>query len=95
MPVGVCAPLWTCSAGARRWEQGVNRWGEPAERPLARVWGVSALVQAIGDSLASVLDWARPQALPVTVVPGVEHFFHGRLPLLKALALRHLAAAPL
>lgn len=45
--------------------------------------------------LASVLDWARPQALPVTVVPGVEHFFHGRLPLLKALALRHLAAAPL
>lgn len=45
--------------------------------------------------LASVLDWARPQALPVTVVPGVEHFFHGRLPLLKALALRHLAATPL
>ncbi|MFW9594659.1 MAG: alpha/beta hydrolase [Macromonas sp.] len=45
--------------------------------------------------LASALDWARPQALPITVVPGVEHFFHGRLPLLKALALRHLAAAPL
>lgn len=45
--------------------------------------------------LASVLDWARPQALPVTVVPGVEHFFHGRLPLLKALALRHLAVASL
>ncbi len=33
-------------------------------------------------------------ALPITVVPGVEHFFHGRLPLLKALALRHLAASP-
>ncbi len=31
----------------------MNRWGEPAERPLARVWGVSALVQAIGDSLAT------------------------------------------
>lgn len=43
--------------------------------------------------LASVLDWARPQILPVTVVPGVEHFFHGRLPLLKTLALRHLAVA--
>lgn len=43
--------------------------------------------------LAAVLDWARPQALPVTVVPGVEHFFHGRLPLLKSLALRHLASA--
>lgn len=40
--------------------------------------------------LAAVLDWARPQALPVTVVPGCEHFFHGQLPLLKSLALRHL-----
>jgi uncharacterized protein len=40
--------------------------------------------------LSSVLDWARPQSLPVTVVPGVEHFFHGQLPLLKNLVLRHL-----
>ena len=40
--------------------------------------------------LASVLDWARPQVLPVTVVPGGEHFFHGQLPLLKSLVLRHL-----
>jgi len=42
--------------------------------------------------LASVMDWARPQALPVTVIPGGEHFFHGQLPLLKSLVLRHLAA---
>ena len=27
-------------------------------------------------ALAAVLDWARPQALPVTVVPGGGHFFH-------------------
>jgi len=40
--------------------------------------------------LSSVLDWARPQSLPVTVVPGVEHFFHGQLPLLKNLVVRHL-----
>lgn len=40
--------------------------------------------------LAAVMDWARPQALPITVIPGGEHFFHGRLPLLKALVLRHL-----
>ena len=33
--------------------------------------------------LASVLDWARPQDLPVVVVPGAAHFFHRRLPLLK------------
>lgn len=40
--------------------------------------------------LSAVLDWARPQALPVTVVPGVGHFFHGQLPLLKNCVLRHL-----
>ena len=42
--------------------------------------------------LASVLDWARPQALPVTVVPGGEHFFHGQLPLLRSLVMRHVRA---
>jgi len=35
--------------------------------------------------LADVLDWARPQTLPVTVMPGASHFFHGRLPLLQEL----------
>ena len=40
--------------------------------------------------LASVMDWARPQSLPITVIPGVEHFFHGQLPLLKSLVSRHL-----
>lgn len=39
--------------------------------------------------LASVLDWARPQELPVVVVPGGEHFFHGRLNLLSDIVLRH------
>ena len=42
--------------------------------------------------LAAVFDWARSQALPVTVVPGVGHFFHGQLPLLKNLVVRHLAS---
>jgi hypothetical protein len=40
--------------------------------------------------LASVMDWARPQSLPITVIPGCEHFFHGQLPLLKSLVVRHL-----
>jgi uncharacterized protein len=40
--------------------------------------------------LSSVMDWARPQSLPVTVIPGVAHFFHGQLPLLKTLVARHL-----
>jgi alpha/beta superfamily hydrolase len=42
--------------------------------------------------LASVMDWARPQSLPITVIPGCEHFFHGQLPLLKSLVVRHLRA---
>lgn len=33
--------------------------------------------------LAAVFDWARPNALPVTVLPGAGHFFHGQLPVLK------------
>ena len=35
--------------------------------------------------LAAVLDWARPQELPVIVVPGAEHFFHRKLHLLRAI----------
>ncbi|OGB06008.1 MAG: alpha/beta hydrolase [Burkholderiales bacterium RIFCSPHIGHO2_12_FULL_61_11] len=45
--------------------------------------------------LSAVLDWARPQALPVTVVPGVGHFFHGQLTLLKNLVARHLSSPTL
>ena len=44
--------------------------------------------------LSAVLDWARPQSLPVVVVPGVGHFFHGQLPLLKSLVVRNWAAVP-
>lgn len=33
--------------------------------------------------LSDVLDWARPQALPVVVFPGCSHFFHGRLTQLR------------
>ena len=43
-------------------------------------------------ALAAVMDWARPQALPVTVVPGGGHFFHGQLPLLRNLVVRHLSS---
>ncbi len=42
--------------------------------------------------MASVLDWARPQALPVTVVPGAGHFFHGQLALLREIVRKHLLA---
>jgi uncharacterized protein len=35
--------------------------------------------------LAKVLDWARPQELPVVVIPGADHFFHLRLNLIKSI----------
>jgi len=39
--------------------------------------------------LQSVLDWASPQMLLVTVVPGAEHFFHGKLHILKNIILQN------
>lgn len=41
--------------------------------------------------LISVLDWARPQSLPVTVFPGTGHFFHRRLTQLKHVVIDALA----
>ena len=40
--------------------------------------------------LSATLDWARPQSLPVVVFPGVGHFFHGQLALLKSVVVQHL-----
>jgi alpha/beta superfamily hydrolase len=40
--------------------------------------------------LAATLDWARPQSLPIIVLPGVGHFFHGQLSLLKNLVVQQL-----
>jgi len=37
--------------------------------------------------LEAVLNWARPQGLPIVVVPGGEHFFHGRLAQLQRIVL--------
>lgn len=39
--------------------------------------------------LADALEWARPQHLPVVVLPAAEHFFHGRLTQLRDIVKRH------
>ena len=39
--------------------------------------------------LPTVMEWARPQHLPVVVLPGAGHFFHGRLVQLKQIVLQH------
>jgi alpha/beta superfamily hydrolase len=38
--------------------------------------------------LSATLDWARPQGLPVVVLPGVGHYFHGQLTRLRDLVQR-------
>jgi alpha/beta superfamily hydrolase len=35
--------------------------------------------------LAAVLEWARPQELPVILVPGADHFFHRKLHILRTI----------
>ena len=73
--------------------------GAPAERlalvapaatrfDLAPVPADTLVIHGESDDvvpLAAVLDWARPQALPITVVPGAGHFFHGQLTLLRSI----------
>jgi hypothetical protein len=39
-------------------------------------------------ALADVMDWARPQHLPIVVLPEAGHFFHGRLHQIKQLVLQ-------
>ncbi|WP_284336057.1 alpha/beta hydrolase [Comamonas sp. NoAH] len=68
---------------------------EPAQLPVAAHERTLVLHGEADDTvpLQSVMDWARPQTLPVTVVPAGGHFFHGQLPLLKGLVARHLSAS--
>ncbi|HEV3106201.1 MAG TPA: alpha/beta fold hydrolase, partial [Trinickia sp.] len=37
--------------------------------------------------IASVFEWARPQELPVVVIPGAEHFLHRKLHVLKRIVV--------
>jgi len=41
--------------------------------------------------LSAVLDWARPQDLPVVLIPGADHFFHRKLHILRGLVRTHCA----
>jgi len=53
---------------------------------LVGVPGDSIVIHGERDetvALAKVLDWARPQELPVVVIPGADHFFHLRLNVIK------------
>ncbi|UCE30911.1 MAG: alpha/beta hydrolase [Burkholderiales bacterium] len=62
----------------------VSRW------PVAPLPPSTLVIHGENDDvvpLADVLDWARPLAQPVTVVPGADHFFHRKLTVLKNLVV--------
>ena len=56
--------------------------------PVGIVPAQTLVIQGEEDDvvpLKDVLDWARPQQLPVVVLPGAGHFFHGNLVRLQSL----------
>ncbi|MCW5299504.1 alpha/beta hydrolase [Herbaspirillum lusitanum] len=76
--------------------------GTPAERlalvgtaagkwPMPPVPADTILIHGELDDtipLTAVLDWARPQELPVIVIPGADHFFHRKLQHIKTLIVQ-------
>jgi alpha/beta superfamily hydrolase len=80
-------------------QQRLQAAGEPAERLVlvgaaAGKWAMpsvpanSILIHGEQDdtiTLAAVLDWVRPQDVPVIVIPGADHFFHRKLQHIKTL----------
>ncbi len=74
-------------------QQRLTEQGRPAERlvlvgcaagkwELAPVPADTILIHGEQDDtipLSDVLEWARPQDLPVVVIPGADHFFHLKL----------------
>ncbi len=63
------------------------------KQPMATVPAGTIVVHGESDEvvpLSATLDWARPQSLPVIVLPGVGHFFHGQLTLLKNVVVAQL-----
>lgn len=75
--------------------------GAPAERlalvgsaagkwPMPPVPANTMLIHGEHDEtipLADVFDWARPLDIPVIVIPGAGHFFHGKLQHIKRLVV--------
>jgi alpha/beta superfamily hydrolase len=76
--------------------------GRPAERlvlvgtaagkwPMPDVPNDTILIHGELDdtiTLQQVFDWARPQDIPVIVIPGADHFFHRKLGHIKNLVMQ-------
>jgi hypothetical protein len=85
-----------------RLQQRLLAEGRPAERlvligtaagkwPMPDVPADTILIHGEVDdtiTLTQVLDWARPQDIPVIVIPGADHFFHRKLGHIKNLVIQ-------
>ena len=85
-----------------RLQQRLAAEGRPAERlvlvgtaagkwPVPDVPADTILIHGEVDdtiTLTQVLDWARPQDIPVIVIPGADHFFHRKLGHIKNLVIQ-------
>lgn len=70
----------------------VGRFAMPAVAPdTLVVHGEHDDVVPLADALA----WARPQHLPIVVLPDAGHFFHGRLTQLRDIVQRHFSGVAL
>jgi alpha/beta superfamily hydrolase len=80
-----------------RLQQRLTEQGRPAQRlvlvgtaagkwPMPNVPPNTILIHGEQDdtiTLEQVFNWARPQDLPVIVIPGADHFFHRKLQHIK------------
>jgi hypothetical protein len=46
-------------------------------------------------ALNDVLTWARPQHLPIVLIPEATHYFHGNLHLIKSIVSHHFTGSSL
>jgi hypothetical protein len=85
-----------------QFQQRLIAQGHPAERlvlvgtaagkwPMPEVPPDTILIHGELDdtiTLQDVFEWARPLDIPVTVIPGADHFFHRRLGHIKNLVVQ-------
>lgn len=49
------------------------------------------IIQGNKDDIVSpetILDWATPTSQPIVFIPGAEHFFHGKLMIIKDIIIK-------
>jgi hypothetical protein len=62
--------------------------------PVPETTRHALIIQSDKDDIVladAVLAWAAPASQPIVFIPGAEHFFHGKLTILKQLILNYFS----